>query len=223
MKKLIAILTVMIVLVGSVFAVNQEGSAAINITATIDQELPTFQLNIKSDETATEGKPAVSVGDDAATTAFTSASVNSLKGGTDVEVHFEITQTHDARLGENSAKHIYHFSVAATNLVLQNAQGTGDAATQNDNTRFEVVDGTPDINSLSTNATTASDITVRKDTQHGETTITTATVEAGTVTYKGGLVPTSTVLGNFIVGWHGNAGAAPGTYKATVTLTVTSE
>lgn len=230
MKKLITILTIMIVLVGAVFATDPtEGTAAINITASITEQFPTFKLNTKAGEAAigSAAENAVSTAaHEAGTTALTADSVQALSvNGTDVSVKFQITQTADARLNANSSKHVYTFGVSATSLILQinSADKENYGATE----RFMVVDATPAINAKDS-ANAEGTITVADDNtqDHAQANIETASIAGGdgtmTVTYAG-FVPSGTVLGNFEVGWHGNAAAAPGSYKATIRLSVTAE
>lgn len=228
MKKLITILAILVVLVGTVFATDpapQSGSAVIDITATIEEVTPFFVLRLTKDD-AVKSAATSEVKASSPThgeSGLSEASIEALSAGTAVTVSFDIFQRTMARLSSNATlNHSYTFTITATDLILQ--VNSANVSSPANNQKFGVVQAHPAVNALETNAAAAQTITQTQ----GQTAITTATVTgsaAGTgtlgVVYDG-MVPASTILGNFQVSWNGNIAAVPGDYKATVTMEVTS-
>ena len=217
MKKLIAIVTIAIVLVGAVFAtandVNQ--SATVTITTCVERVLPTFKLVAANSTFAGETAPAAVATDAATDTAdsplggaeydatSTDISIN------DLEVFFGIYQTNQANVREE-----YELTVSANPLALMNEAGTA-ALTGNDAHSINPTDTTPAI----AKATIASTVT-------GYTLIALddSTDPKLTVAYTGkvGTASTDLLLGTFSVKWEKDVEAPSGTYKADVVLSITT-
>lgn len=223
MKKLITILTIMVVLATAVFAVDA-GSAVINVTANIEDVLPTIQLRLTASDDVNGATAAIPDGED--TGALKTAGINTLSGGRDLTLAFDIFQSTLARLSANTGHETYTIGIVATDMVLQVNDADKPAAGNNE--KFVVTQARPAINALSTQSAVAANYEQAIDLDHPGQTVVTATATgsaAGTgtlgIVYKG-YVPASTVLGSFNVAWHGNAAAVPGDYKASVTMTVTT-
>ena len=216
MKKLITILTIMIVFAGMVFAVD---GAYIDVTATIAEHVPTIKLAITSATSVVafaEDTVAADIAH-AGPAALHADTVNNLTSGTEQTVSFKIYQYDYARLSVNGTNnHIYNYTVSATDLILQvnDADVVGPTGAQ----KFNCSTKTPTVNALQTGATASANYT-----NNGNTTAT-AVGGAGslTVTYKG-YVPADAILGEFDISWDGNTSAEAGTYKSTITMTVTTE
>lgn len=215
MKKfLIAILMMAVVLTG-VFAVDgykaptydataSEGTAQINITTTIKEEFPKFQLAVK---TGAEVKTNdVDDTDDNYTESVLTATDLADVANSTRSVTFAINQISDSRTKEN-----YTLTVAATDLFLvTKADGTTTIdfdTTQTDDQKFTVVAAVPTV---SANTVTNIDPTVSG--------------AVLTTHYNGKKVKTNSAieLGNFTVAWNTNTDAEAGTYEAHITLTVAS-
>ena len=244
MKKLIAILVVMIAIVGAVFATNSndaktaDGTAQIKVQATVTEAVPQFQLAVKTGDTAvgTIAKDAVEYGSwttgenptlnagavDAATTKLTTTSINKLTGNggetaADVTVQFVINQVAKANLKAN-----YKITVTATNLKLTKySDGTVPANNyaHKSTEQFVVDDGTPTVTASST---------VKIDNIDAITFDgTTGTDNILKLQYTGNAqVDASTAsaveLGHFDVKWQKNETAVAGDYEATVEIVVES-
>ena len=213
MKKLIAILTIAIVLVGAVFAADL-GQADIVVTTTIAPAVPNFKLVSGSAEDTLGDNTTV------ATTKVELATDLTADNATAETVTFTIKQVGRARTTK-----AFTFTATATDLLLvkyTNAAGnevansgntasTADAADQ----KFEVNGGNNGTWSVNTFANSTV-LTSSQATMAG------ASTTSYSVTYKGRPVADDTAVGSFTVTWNPNANAVEGTYEATVTLTCTS-
>ena len=205
----------MIVLVGAVFAdpVSQ-GTAQVEITASITEELPTFRLSVVDGTNYTVGTRETSInGADPETKGAVTIAADALDDASkDVTVSFKIQQVADALTYKT-----FYFSVAATDLTLQT-----DA----------------NVNSTALAALTAAQKTL--SIQGGESGVLNPTITMLTIAntdapasgtglkYKGIRVAKAANsealdVATFTCTWDGNAQAVPGTYKGTVTLTVSAE
>ena len=247
MKKLITILTIMIVLVGAVFAVTNnsndaqtaDGTAQIEITAKVTEQIPQFQLAIASaeadvsDATVSDdvefgswsnATPSVlSAGTiNAESSALTADAVKALTGNgvtaADVTVSFVINQIAKANLKAN-----YKITVTAGNLnLVEYSDGTAVPTTNytlKSTEYFEVDDDTPTVTASNTvvvdsiNAITFTNTTGTDNVLHLQYT--------GNAQVDGS--STAVQLGSFNVKWKKNETAVAGDYKATVQIVVLSE
>ena len=219
MKKLIAILTIAIVLVGAVFATDpingdtSDGTGKVVVTAVVSEQHPLFQIKTTS-TTDTAGVSAIGkVSQSIATTDPADPSTGSVTLTTDylvnndsATVSFSIGQ-----INRSSSTAKYYLTVTAAPLKrvadpAGTAVSTYNAATE----VFPLAEGDE-----------APEITRR--------TVTGITIGAGTTTnimslqYSGATItPTNNYLelGVFSVTWTKNANALAGTYTADVTLEV---
>jgi len=215
MKKFLIALLMMAVVITGVFAVDgykaptydataSEGTAQINITTTIKEEFPKFQLAVKTgaevktndvDDTDDNYTESVLTATDLADVASSTRSVT-----------FAINQISDSRTKEN-----YTLTVAATDLFLvTKADGTTTIdfdTTQTSDQKFTVVAAAPTVsaNTVTNIAPTASGAVL-------------------TTHYNGKKVKTNSAieLGTFTVAWNTNTDAEAGDYEAHITLTVAS-
>ena len=218
MRKLIAILAVVIVLVGTVFAADPQ--ATLNIPATLTAQNPSFKMAITSASTVTGAAEVFSdseVGATSANSALTDASIQALlaDSGT-VSIDISLSQVANARLTGTGAA--YTLRVEVTDLILQsNGSDVSDnpAAYQ----KFTVVDDTPAITRASETLTTL------VNSNPVQVATLTASNNTLTVSYQG-FVAASTnnpvPLGTFSATWNANKSASAGDYKATVKLFITS-
>lgn len=219
MKRILIALLMMAVVLTGVFAVDgykgandtkasSNGTAQINITTSIKQEWPKFQLATKS------GVDADATNDVDKTDANHSDAVLTVTTLADTEgtasVGFAINQISDSRTKDN-----YTLTVTATDLLLvEKANGTGvsfDAA-HTDDQKFPLATGsaTPAVT-----AVTGATVTNIAPTASGNV-LTTA--------YNGKKVKTDSAieLGTFTVTWTSNLDAEAGDYEAHIVLTVAS-
>ncbi len=200
MKKLITILAVMIVLVGTVFAVD---NAQIDLTVTVAEKVPTFKLATFNNTNILEEEVSDAVENNGKSTpasaTFEAAVGETLADGDDVTVNFVITQVKPNNINKIKTTHKYTFSVEATNLVNQ-----ADA-----NHYFEK--GT---------VTNITAINNAIDAQY-------ATITPGaslSIQYTGKTYAAAAEVNfaQFSVTWNGKETAIPGSYKGSVTLTMTT-
>lgn len=216
MKKLIAILTIAIVLVGVVFATETAaGSSRIDITTCIKAREPNFRLTV-TDTSAdsakyTLGSPAYSnVAINGMVAGAATIKDDELKTtGTNVTVSFAIGQISEALTYSK-----YYFSVVATALTLQEDENNTtahiaelDAAEKT----ISVSNATPNITAATIAHVTAGGTGTAKISQKYTGTRIDASAD--------NIVP----VGTFEVTWLGNTAAVPGTYAGNVTLNVTVE
>ena len=220
MKKLIAILTIAIVLVGAIFAdptnstlaQGADGNAYIDIKTTIAELIPTFQLATNS------GVTAESAQTDTAATDSTHAqygiltsteSAKLLNENGKAAVSFVVNQVGVARTTAG-----YTFTVTAGDLELTN-YATNGATTLEANEKFTVVDSTPNLAPIDDITKTVGNVTFTiADFTH------TADTNTMTVRYSG-IVPAQKIA-DFTVEWNANLDAVSGDYVATVQLEVSS-
>ncbi len=206
MKKVITILAIMMILVGSVFAdtvpagSGSNGTASLDVTIAISAQYPTFQLKSGS---ATDNVASTHEANyDPADVALTADSLLS----DDQPVSFDIVQ-----LTRSSATAKYWLTVTATDMVLvKDASGAtistlSDASIQS----FTVKSATPTVSAPET-AITGIDNTGTSGNKL-------------VAAYDGTTVAANTTIGSFTATWKKNANAVSGSYKATVTLTVTAQ
>lgn len=210
MKKLITILTVMIVLVGAAFAAETPvGTAKIDVTATITAREPNFRLAVTAGENYTLGNPSYS--DVAETPTAGSATINpdALKTtGNNVTVNFAIQQIAEAVTYKK-----YYFTVNASVLELQedaNNTVAHIAEMETASKTITVATATPTITAATIATVTKSDDGVKISQKYNGIRVN-ATSGA------------PVAVGTFSVVYNGNTEAVPGTYKGDVTLTVTVE
>ncbi len=217
MKKLIAILTIMIVLVGAVFAATPTGNAAILVTSSIEPVEPTFkmytaQVSVElANQTAEQARTAALAGSAHVITA------NALLENNQAVV-FTVQQLTNSR----SVK-TYTLSAAATDLVLykyQDANGDDVLVSETphpatDAEKKFTVDATT-VNTFANGSLTSAQAT------YGGTAI------EKTITYKGTFIDTTSDgkapidVASFTCTWGANPIAVTGDYRATVTLTISS-
>ena len=244
MKKLIAILVVMIVLVGAVFAdtantaeaQRANGKAQIIVNATVTELIPQFQLAIKSDEAdvspikadnvelGTVSNNAVSQGAvNAEQTTMAAASVNTLTGkdttAANVTVSFVINQVAKANLKAN-----YSITVKASNLnLIEYSDKTAVPSTGytlKPTEYFEVLDDTPEVTPANTTAIQVSDIDAIKFA--GTSANVLQLQYTGNVQVDANKTDKILKLGSFDVTWKPNETAVAGEYQATVEIEVKS-
>ena len=208
MKKLIATLVIAIVLVGAVFATD---NAALKISVSVDEYVPTFKLGT-SDSTYITSQVfdlVVADGADTATAATaTAAAGTKLANGESLTITFGIFQVRNA-VGYIKTDKAYGFEVDATDLVLTTAADTDD----------------PEENEMFERGTITAIASAANAPSSEYATITTATSSAPyKIDYTGKkYTPAAeTEVANFSVTWNANDTALSGTYEAYVTLTMTT-
>lgn len=218
MKKLIAILVTLIVLVGMVFADSQ----SLTVTTTISEQVPTFLMKGGS----ASGTYGVSAGADSnGNTQDYSYNKINLTGditSTNLVGYFQVLQNTKANLSK-----VFNFTVYAGNLVRQGHLATEAEATANN----QLTAGTSVV-ADSRSYTITTGVTVSAATKNNTTdaldNITIAptansTSAAFSVTYTGNVAGTELPLATFSVTWTKDAAAMDGVYMADVTLTVTPQ
>lgn len=217
MKKFVVFVLVALIALSCVFATDgykapetktaSNGTAQINITTSIKEEWPKFQL------ATTSGVDANAVNAVNATDADFTAAVLTATDLADVadstrSVGFAINQISDSRTKDN-----YVLTVTATDLVLvAKADGTAVqfTAEHTSDQKFTVVSGTPAVTAATGNTV----INIAPS----------ASANALTTHYNGKKVKTNSAieLGTFTVSWNTNTDAEAGDYEAHIILTVTS-
>ena len=225
MKKLIAILTIAIVLVGVVFATDpvrtdSNGTSIIDVRTSIGEQFPEYQLKA-IDITANTGTLTTPIAVKDSDNGLVTIDTNDLLKAS-VAVTFEINQIANSRTSVG-----YDLSVKATDLVLNvtTDQGTAPKASPAVDEKFQV--------SLTTSfATTDTDDDLLTITPITATTGNFADTDGGfNVQYLDGKfvnVETETQgsikqIGTFTYTWAKNQAAKVGDYTATVTLVVTAK
>ena len=230
MKKLITILVIMIVLVGAVFAApsakaqEANGTALIDVIATILEESPRFELAVKSGATpvsggANDGIDAVSSDTTIDYSELSAADAAALAVDTDATVVFSINQIASARSNAT-----YDLTVTAGDLELIEYSDGSDApasASLKANEKFTVKTASTTLEVGSAGASIKGAVL---------TSVEMASVAVSgsvlTVDYHG-VVAASTdakkELGKYTVVWNHNADAVSGKYQAAVTLTVAAK
>lgn len=208
MKKLIAILAVMFVIVGAVFAeqnaATSTGNAEVKVVTTVSIVEPTFKLTTASASTNLGNTRAVGEID------VHTIDVNTLIGQGTTSVDFSVVQIADCKSYKT-----YTFSATAEELVMTKEYDkdgelvayTGTATTTNHrafalaHATVSFEDGDNDAKALKTNASTAAEYQIK---------------------YTGDKVAANTKIAGFTVTWTNDAEAVPGQYEAYITLTVAS-
>ena len=219
MKKLIAILMVLVVVAGFAFADGRtgDGTAIVRVNTVITPEYPAFRLHIETGTSynAVTNKENSLVVSNSPTEGVVEIATDALDAASkNVTVNFSVQQILDALCYET-----YYFSVSATDLSL-----TLD---------------TTKMTSDQYDALTAAQKTISLTTENGlggTPTITPAVVanmtqgEAAAKTsqkYNGIRIEATDTnaltLATFACKWIGNAEAVPGDYTGTVTLTVSAQ
>ena len=214
MKKLIAILTVMIVLVCSVFADIQ---TSLDLHIMLTAQVPSFRLSITSDTDVTSAASLDSGSGTSPSSALSAGSLETLLSSSgQVTVSFSLSQITNARLTGSHAS-TYTLSIEATDLILQD--NGADVEDPDDFQIFPVDNKNPDIYIASETLITTSnseDFTVAA--------ISSLDNEL-TVEYLGFVAASSNnprSLGTFSVSWNANEDAIPGEYKAAIKLLIST-
>ena len=222
MKKLIAIMTIAIVLVGAVFAdeaaANANGSAQITIQTCINEQFPAYKLKATG---VTTGSLS---GENGAGSESAVAASNPTKGlvtvttdyllDHDATVNFSIIQTK-----KSITIHVYNIGVTASDLVMtKKSDGSNytpaTANTYDEEHKFVCSTPNPAINTGNIAHAVVSGTNAGTATQGGAGAI---------VTYDGQKVAADVTIATFSCSWTQQEKAAAGTYEATVTLTVVAE
>lgn len=212
MKKFLVAFLMMAVVLAGVFAVDgykgtgaastdSTGTAQLNVTVSVAQEWPKFQLAVKSGDAEVKTNDVNSTDADFTATALS----KDLTTDASATVVFAINQISDSRTKDN-----YTLTVTATDLLLvKKADDTAVAFTaeHTDDQKFAVVTTTPDVTGVTiTNVTGA----------------TPASGNVLTTAYNGKKVKvdSSLELGTFSVTWNQNDEAEAGDYEAHIILAV---
>ena len=222
MKKLIAILTIAIVLVGAVFAATEgAGNAVLKVDVTIIADTPRFALRTSSDAAVRTGGQA-SVGDE--DTVDLNNKAADLAAGTAATVKFDIIQVSDAKMFGG-----FTFEIEASDLEAIQPDTTIISATD-----WAQIDDASKVFTIQSDEAPAISVG-DADYTYSETSganIGFAKLKNPTsgenptkaqIIYLGVLKATSTdpfQIGTFSCTWNGNATAVPVDYEATVTLKV---
>lgn len=204
MKKLITILAIMVILVGAVFA---DDNAAVQVTVTVPEYVPTFKLATSdtTDISAAVSDLVAASGASSPTSATATATAGqTLAAGNALTITFGVIQVNNAA-GYIKTTHGYTFTASATPLILSGKTEDNAAA----NEKFTV--------------STIGDITSAANAPG--TDYATITSNPYKITYTGakytpGAASCETEVATFDVTWGANAAAKNGDYTATVTLTM---
>ena len=220
MKKLIAILTIAIVLVGAVFAATSEGASAIRVTTHVNAIEPTFRL--KAGEITSDLAAAA---DQAAVNAITAAA---LAGNTsyviDTDALLTASQTvtfYVQQISRSKSTKTYTFEATATDLVLYKYLDTNGDEVLVSEEEHPATDAEKKFTVSSTTVNTFANgaLPAAKATYSG-------TASAKTVEYLGNAQPASVEspvnVVSFTCTWGANNDAVTGDYQATVTLTISA-
>ena len=218
MKKLIAILAIMVVLVGAVFATDPNtGNTAVRVVTTVGVEEPSFKLTTTLATSGVLGSnaPVVfaddpTVVDASATDAYHVISPNTLTSTTQqtTSVDFAIMQTQASK----SYKY-YTFTVAVSDLELvKKYDNEGNLVD------FALGEGQSFANDQFFACTTPAPNPVRGT---SDTNIADQQIAAGyKIKYNGVKVNEGVQIATFTCTWTNKPEAVPGQYEATVVLTV---
>lgn len=230
MKKLIAILTIAIVLVGAVFATpstkaqEANGNAYIDILATILEDAPRFELAVKSGATAVANANPANDGIDAVDASDTTIDYSELSaadaakladGTGTATVVFSINQIASARTNAN-----YELTVTAGDLeLIEYSNGTAKSGALADNEVFSVKTKTLAVGSAGASIKGA----VLTEVEMASVSVSGLVL---TVDYHGVVAAAANnkkELGTFTVEWEKNEDAVSGKYQAAITLNVTAK
>lgn len=199
MKKLITILTIMIVLIGAAFATDD---AKINLTVTLAEKVPTFKLATFNNANVLVSEVSDAVEADGSSTAaaatFETAVGETLADGGVATVNFAIVQVKPNNINKIKTTHTYSFKVTATALKH---------ATKSDNFAVKEISTITAIdNAIAAEYATITDGNPLSIQYTGKTYNAAAEVS----------------FAKFSVSWQGDAAAVPGAYTGSVTLTMTT-
>ena len=207
MKKIAAILTIMIILAGSIFADNLEKS--FNVTIMLSAQVPSFKLGIASDSSVASAGAYYSDPANASSNASSSLSnesiANLLLPNETVEVSFSLRQVANSRLTGTDAS--YTLSVEAT---VSNPTSYQMFAVDVEEPAISLVRDT-----LTTTVNNQPVIVANLSSYGNELTIEYDGFVAASINKP-------VALGTFSVIWHSNEDAVPGDYKASIKLTVST-
>ena len=207
----------MIVLVGAVFAVDGDtsnGTAVIDITASITAQYPTFKLGVGTVTTGTKTTDYSNVAASSPTHGLVALTTDLIT--TDATIEFKVYQTSITRGASN-----FRLKFKGTDLVNDDYATLGTASTIDDNEKFTYSAGT--FTPVAPAASSKVTVTAKATADTGFTgTDGGFTVENAADSYllAGTSDPAPVELGNVIYTWNRNASAVVGNYSATVTLTV---
>lgn len=210
MKKLITILTIMIVLVGAVFATDP--SAQITINASVSERVPSFKLTTTGNGSVLNSEAtAIDYTSPAATTSVSIKTdiAEALADGTDQTVTFGIVLVPRNDGKKIKTDNTYTFTVTAGNLEHEHADTLGATADVDANERF---------------VATADNFSVVLNQGNPVIPTTYATITAGAtlqITFNNKSYDPGNaefVFATFPVTYTGNDAAIPGNYSGTVTV-----
>ena len=216
MKKLIAILTIAIVLVGAVFAAD---TAGLTISVEVPEYVPTFKLGTSDTTNVTTQFFDAVVTEDSVS--YTAGSLNDTAASTlanatsNLVVRFGIFQVKPTNSAYIKTEHKYTFTADASDLILNvttnNVTAPKEGALANEKFTKNAV----------SNITGAS--------TKPAATYATVTDGNGTVQFSIDYLGVKYIpatdeveIGNFTVTWNSNDTAVPGTYTANIWLTMTT-
>lgn len=204
MKKVLVILTILILVAGSIFA---EETQFIRVKTTVESKNPGFILKASLNPNMFDGEGAVSDEDETANTIGYAAVDKSIQNE-DVVVYFMILQKKTAgSFGER-----YLLTVEATEMVLvmNEDESTLDADTEIRKTKKGSIS---DITSLTDEKTGIDVITVKPSTKD----------TASLVAEYRGRVASDTPIATFAVTWAKDTTIPDGIYQASVILNVSPQ
>lgn len=204
MKKLITILTIMIVLVGATFATD---SAQITLNATVSERVPSFKLNTTGNTALDSEAAAVVIPDGSGSATIKSTVADALADGTNTTVTFGVVLVPRQDQKKIKTTHTYTFTVTAGDLVHADANSLGTKDVVDANEKFTATKG----NFVAVqNAIPAANATVTG----GASLVLTfngKSYDPGNAEF---------VFATFPVEYSGNASALPGSYSGTVTISI---
>ena len=225
MKKLIAILTIAIVLVGAVFAdpapVNgsdSNGSAAIDVKCVIGEQHPTFQLLAKTITTQATGDNGDVLFSDVAAENPTKGQVTLTTNyllDASANIVFAVMQTNKSRSTAN-----YTLGISATDLKLDNYAAVGTENLDTDEFFAVTLSEVAAASSYGASSTNGLKITPASVSTANGTSSSSYAAD-----YDGKVIDGSTTdveIATFKATWAQKANAVAGSYSATVTLTITA-
>ena len=220
MKKVFAIIAIMVVLVGAVFAVENEinQTSTITVKTLVQRSLPEFKL--VGSLTATNGEPTGTITTvataDNQTAAYEGDAVNAEATDIsidDITVYFAIYQTNQANVRAS-----YNLAYTAGKLVRMSAQNSSTAATGND---AYTINGN---GSVGANGTAVVTTAIEANDAENETYLALDDTTDLVAAYTGRVSQDQTdlLLGTFSVTWLKDVEAKDGYYRADVVLAVTT-
>ena len=223
MKKLIAILVVMIVLIGAVFAAD---SQSLTVTANIAVETPAFVLKGGASDGTYDKTAAVDSAPAAQEYSYEQIALNGSIIANNLTAYFQVLQSSKANLSKT-----FNFSVTASKLVrrghLASSAEVTAALAADPNSTLAVNDLVSDGRSYTINKSvtisTAAKVSASENTYLAITPNTSSTAAEFSATYSGYVNATAASmlpLATFSVTWEKDEAAMDGFYCADVTLTV---